>query len=105
MPLSAAPAASASSPHAAVVQIWAARWLASSRTPSSGVGGGELREEVGLVDLLDRGAADAGVAVGSSDLDQGGSVLRGGQGPNGLEAHADVAVAVLGAKKISEPHG
>ncbi|MCW5808165.1 MAG: hypothetical protein KIT31_37795 [Deltaproteobacteria bacterium] len=66
--------------------------------------GGDVREDLGGSDLLDRDATHTGVAIGSSDLDQDGSVI-GGQGPNGLGAHADVAVAVLGAKEVSDPHG
>ena len=69
-----------------------------------GLGRGDLREHVGFVDLLDRDSAHADVAVGSSDLDQDGSVVRG-QSPDGFGADADVAVAVLGAKEISNPHG
>ena len=60
--------------------------------------------EPGRPQKLDREPAHTGVAVGSSDLDQNCSVVRG-QGPDGLGAHADIAVAVLGAKKICNPHG
>ena len=69
-----------------------------------GLGRGDLREDVAFVDLLDRDSAHADVTVGSSNLNKDGSVVRG-QSPDGFGANANVAVAVLGAKKISNPHG
>ena len=63
-----------------------------------------LREHVGVVDLLDREAAHADVAISSSNLDEDGSVVRG-HSLDGFGANADVAVAVLGAEKIGNPHG
>ena len=54
---------------------------------------GEVREET-----------SARHAVGSSNLDEGGSIVRG-QSLDGFGAYADVAVAVLGAEKICNPHG
>ncbi|HEY0993655.1 MAG TPA: hypothetical protein VGD80_41660, partial [Kofleriaceae bacterium] len=69
-----------------------------------GLGGRDLGQHGGGGDPLDREPAHTGVAVGPSDLDQECSVVRG-QGPDGLGAHADIAVAVLGAKKICNPHG
>ena len=64
----------------------------------------DLGEHGGFVDLLDRDTAHADVAVGSSNLNKDGSVVCG-QSLDGLGADADVAVAILGAKKISNPHG
>ena len=69
-----------------------------------GLGGGDLGEHVGLVDLLDRESAHADVAIGASHLNKDGSVV-GGQSPDGFGADANVAVAVLGAKEVGDPHG
>jgi hypothetical protein len=68
------------------------------------LGRGNVGEHGGGGDPLDREPAHTGVAVATSDLDQNCSVVRG-QGPDGLGAHADIAVAVFGAKKICNPHG
>ena len=68
------------------------------------LGGRELGEHVGGGDPLDREAAHAYIAVGPGDLDQGGRVVRG-QSPDGFGANPGVAVAVLGAKQVCNPHG
>src|SRR6185436_3242091 len=68
-----------------------------------GLGGGELGEHVGRGDPFDREPAHADVAVGTSDLDEEGSVVHG-QSLDGFGAHADVAVAVPGAEEICNPH-
>ncbi|MBE7451929.1 MAG: hypothetical protein HS111_24490 [Kofleriaceae bacterium] len=69
-----------------------------------GVAARDLGQHLGLVELLDRDPTHAGVLVGARH--RGEDVrLVGGQGAHGLEAHAHVAVAVLGTEEIDEAHG
>ena len=69
-----------------------------------GLGLGDLGEYGSLVDPLDRESAHADVTIASSHLMKDGSVVRG-QSPDGFGAYANVAVAVLGAKEVCNPHG
>ena len=104
MPASAAPAASASSPHA-VLRPQLRRALAREVAQAAlGLGGGDLREHVGFVDLLDRESAHADVAIGPSNLNEDGSVVRG-QGPTASVRTRTSLWRYLGRKRSAIPMG